>query len=126
MVTVSASVSGSRWSDGKPVESHTLADGRTEHTMADGRTYAVPDRAEYRLEYKSSWAGAAPGDTYEVNITIAGLSDQRGFFEVWNHDIGEVRNYAFHKTVRLTSLKSGKQFSGEDVRTAFGGEMLEY
>ncbi|MDK3025447.1 hypothetical protein QO239_22880 [Cupriavidus taiwanensis] len=53
-----------------------------------------------------------------MNIAIAGPSAVEGFYEVWNFDIGEARNYSFEKTVRLTHLITGETYTGEEVRAA--------
>ena len=103
--------------NGKPVRSEVLDDGRTRHHLENGRTFTV-SKPTYRLDYLSTWVGAAPGDTYEVNIALAGPSSIEGFYEAWNFDIGEARNYKLAKTVRLTHLETGQVFSREDLEAA--------
>jgi hypothetical protein len=117
-ITVSVGMSSRHsWPNGKPVALETLPDGRTRHTLEDGRamTVGVPN---YRLDYLSTWVGAEEGETYSVNITIAGLSNVEGFFEVWNFDIGEVRNYSFAKTVCVTHLQTGEVFTGAELEAS--------
>lgn len=125
MVSINLSVNeGGRWPswpNGKPVSSETLSDGRVRHTLEDGRTLTVGEPT-YRLDYESTWVGSQPGDTYSVQIAISGPSSVPGFYEVWNFDIGEVRNYAFRKTVRIVHLKTGETFTGEEVRRSLEGD----
>lgn len=124
-IKISLSV-GSRypaWPNGKPVRSDPLPDGRIRHVLEDGRIFTVGEPT-YRLDYLSTWIGAAPGETYSVNIAIAGLSYVDGFFEVWNFDIDEVRCYAFRKTVRITHLKTGEVFNGEELEASLVAQPL--
>jgi hypothetical protein len=111
------------WVSGKPVCSETLADGRSRHTLIDGRIMTVSAAPTYCLEYLSTWVGAEEGETYPVNIAIAGLSSVEDFFEVWNFDIGEVRNYWFEKTVRITHLETGETFTGEELAAALRAQV---
>lgn len=111
---------GSRWPDGKPVSSEALPDGRVRHLMADGRKMTV-SKASYRLEYLSTWVGAKEDETYDVNIALAGLSHVPGYFEAWNFDINELRNYAFDKTVCIVDLTDGYRLTGEKLRADLGG-----
>jgi len=76
------------------------------------------DKPNYRLDYLSTWIGSEAGETYSVDIAISGLSSTPGFYETWNFDIGEVRNYAFGKTVRITHLETGEIFTGEELQKA--------
>lgn len=110
---------GSRysWPNGKPVSSEVLPDGRTRHALEDGRTITV-GVPNYRLDYLSTWIGTEEGETYPVNIAIAGLSNVEGFFEVWNFDIGELRNYSFAKTVRVTHIQTGEIFTGAELEAS--------
>jgi hypothetical protein len=103
------------WANGKPVKSEQLSDGKTRHLLEDGRTITVHEPT-YRLEYLSTWLGADPDETYDINIAIIGLSLAQGFYEVWNFDIGEARNYSFSKTHRIVDLKTGQEFTGQELR----------
>ncbi|MEC4722846.1 hypothetical protein RY831_27170 [Noviherbaspirillum sp. CPCC 100848] len=107
---------GSRysWPNGKPVSSEALPDGRTKHTLENGRIFTV-SRPTYVLDYLSTWMGGEPDETYSVQIAIAGLSAMEGFYEVWNFDTGQARNYAFHKTARITHIGTGNVFTGEEL-----------
>ena len=107
--------SGHEWPNGKPVESVQLDDGKTRHLMEDGRLVTV-SKPTYRLEYLSTWVGAEPDETYPVNIAIVGNSRTEGFFEAWNFDIGEMRNYSFKKIVRIVHLQTGEPFTGSEVK----------
>ena len=117
-ITLSAGLSMRRaWPSGKPVSSEALADGWVKHILEDGRSLTVRSPT-YRLDYLSTWVGAEAGETYEVNIGLVGLSAVLGFYEVWNFDIGEARNYSFAKTIRLTSLVTGDTYSREELLEA--------
>lgn len=109
------------WPDGRPVRSDPLPDGRVRHTLEDGRAFTVSEPT-YKLDYLSNWVGVEPGTTYSVNIAIAGLSATAGFFEVWNFDIGAVRNYAFRKTLRITDLRTGEIFTGEELEASLASQ----
>jgi len=74
---------------------------------------------EYLLAYLSAFIEAEPGDTYDVRVSLIGRSSQPGFVECWNYDIGEVRNYAYAKIVRLTDLDSGEVYDSREIRAAF-------
>ena len=106
--------SGHDWPNGKPVESVQLDGGKTRHLMEDGRLITV-SKPTYRLEYLSTWVDAEPDETYPVNIAIVGNSLTGGFFEAWNFDIGEMRNYSFKKTVCIVHLQTGESFTGSEV-----------
>lgn len=86
--------------------------------MEDGRLITV-SKPTYRLEYLSTWVGTEPGETYPVNIAIVGNSLTEGFFEAWNFDIGEMRNYSFKKTVCIIHLETGGAFTGSEVKEFF-------
>lgn len=103
------------WPSGKPVRSETLSNGKHRHLLEDGRAITVSE-PNYRLEYLSSWVGAKQNETYDVNIAIIGLSSVEGFFEVWNFDINEARNYSFAKTKRIVHLTTGETFSSAELR----------
>lgn len=111
------------WPNGKPTRSEVLEDGRTRHLLEDGRTFTVAKEPQYVLHYLSTWVGAEPDDTYAVKISIAGLSEVAGFFEVWNYDIGQVRSYAFAKTVEVVHIQSGESFSGTDFEEALRSKL---
>ena len=105
------------WPNGKPVKSEPINNGQMRHTLEDGRVMTVSS-PNYCLDYLSTWVGAAPGETYDIRIAIAGVSSVEGFFEVWNFDIGEIRNYAFAKTIRITHLETGEVFTGAELETS--------
>ena len=113
------------WPNGKPNESQKLPDGRIRHLMPDGRGLTVPAEAGYRLDYISTWVGSEPDETYEVNICIIGLSLEDGYVEVWNYDIDQARNYAFHKIVKITDIRSCEIFTGLELCKQLNGVMLE-
>jgi hypothetical protein len=107
------------WPNGKPTRSELLPDGRTVHTLEDGRQFLVPIRPIYLMDYLPAWADSAPDETHPVNIALAGLSSiDEGCYEVWNFDIGEVRNYLFARTVRVTRIDTGETYSGEEFERA--------
>jgi hypothetical protein len=107
------------WPNGKPTRSELLPDGRTVHTLEDGRQLMVPIKAVYVMHYLPTCVDAAPNETYPVNIALAGLSSiDQGFYEVWNFDIGEVRNYLFARTVRVTHIDTGEVYSREEFERA--------
>src|SRR5262249_39791028 len=88
-------------------------------TLADGRQLTAPIKPVYVMDYLSTWVDAAPNETNPVNIALAGLSSiGEGFYEVWNFDIGEVRNYLFAKTVRVTHIDSGEVYTCEEFERA--------
>jgi hypothetical protein len=99
------------WPNGKPIRSDILNDGKTRHLLEDGRAIIVSE-PNYRLEYRSSWVGAEADETYHVSIAIIGPSSIIGFYEVWNFDSNEVRNYSFAKTKRIVHLTTGQVFIG--------------
>jgi hypothetical protein len=103
------------WPNGTPIKSEVLADGRTVHLLEDGRKITV-SQPNYRLEYQSTWIGAEPDETYDVNIAFVGLSLVEGFYEAWNFDMGKLRSYSFTKTHRIVHLVSGEIFTGEELR----------
>lgn len=108
------SLASYKWPNSKPVGSEILSDGRTRFVLEDGRAITVHE-PNYRLEYLSSWLGAMPGETYEVNIAILGLSAVNGFYEVWNFDLNEARNYSFAKTKKIVHLGTSEEFTGLEI-----------
>jgi hypothetical protein len=102
------------WPNGKPVASAILSDGKIRHVLEDGRAVTVSE-PNYRLEYLSTWVGAEQDETYDVNIAIVGLSPVEGFYQTWNFDIGELRNYSFAKTKRIVHLTTGEVFTGVEL-----------
>jgi len=114
-IKISATV-GSRhsWPNGKPVASVSLPDGRVQHTLEDGRLITV-SKATHVLDYESTFVGAKPGATYSINVALSGNTLDGCFYEVWNFDINELRHYAFSKTVRLRSIATGDEFSGQEL-----------
>ncbi len=104
----------STWPTGKPISSETLENGKVKHTLEDGRSMTV-SKPTYRLYYLSTWHGAQPGETYEVNIALAGLSSIKGFYTTWNFDIGERRDYRFDKTVQIVHLRTGVMLTGAEL-----------
>lgn len=125
MITITAELtSGRQWPNGKPIHTELLSDGRTKHTLEGGRKLIVSEPT-YLMDYQSNWVGAKSGDTYSVKIAISGLSAAAGFFEAWNFDISEVRNYAFSKTVRIKHLTTGDVFTGEELQTALQNNATE-
>ena len=113
------------WPNGSPVKTHTLPDGRTRNHMQDGRILTVPAFPSHVIEYLSTWIDSEPGETYSINASFSGLSMETGFVEVWNYDIGEVRNYAFHKISSVTCIEDGKIHSGYELSKELGGKYLE-
>jgi hypothetical protein len=87
------------------------------HTLEDGRSMTVT-KPTYRLFYLSTWIGAEPGETYEVNISLAGLSEIQGFYTTWNFDIGERRDYRFDKTVQIVHLVTGEILTGKALEAS--------
>lgn len=124
-VTISVGLVGGRysWPNGKPTESEVLPDGRTRHLLEDGRRFTVAVKPTYAMEYLSTWVGAEPGDTYTVHIAIAGMSAVEGFYEAWNYDISQVRNYAFAKTMQVTDLETGDVLSGPEFERALRSQV---
>lgn len=123
-VTISVGLTqGRAWPNGKPVKSEAMTDGRTRHALEDGRVMTVGS-ANYCLDYLSTWVSAEEGETYDVRIAIAGLSSVEGFFEAWNFDIGEVRNYAFAKSVRITHLQTGEVFTGTELEASLRSQCI--
>lgn len=117
-ITVRIGISGDyEWPNGKPISSIELEDGRVKHTLEDGRAFIV-STPNYRLDYQSTWIGSVQGDTYSVNVAIVGLCEVAGFFTCWNFDIGELRCYAFHKTVRLVHLETGEVLSSLELEAS--------
>lgn len=106
---------------GKPVSSALLEDGRTRHQLVDGRGLTVPPAHGYVIDYQSTFVNAKPGDTYPCCVSFVGLSSVPGFVETWDHDIGEVRCYAFDKIVKVTSVIEGWSVTGEELREQLGG-----
>jgi hypothetical protein len=103
------------WPNGKPVRSEILSNGKSRHFLEDGRAITLSE-PNYRLEYLSSWVGSEPDESYDVNIAIIGLSSIKGFYEAWNFDINEVRNYSFAKTKRIVHLTTGEIFTGAELQ----------
>lgn len=121
MVTITVGMgSGSRWPSGKPLKSELRPDGRTAHTMEDGRTITVPDKPLYRLEYEARLAG----DSFNVDVTLIGLSSEDGYVETWNHKMGQLRSYAFHKILNITNLEDGRTHTARQLCMQLGGEIL--
>lgn len=100
----------SNFPDGTPQESEVLSDGRVRHRIGDGRTITVAAVPTYRMDYLSNWIGSEPGETYEIPVALLGKSNVTGFFEAWNYDQSKLKSYAFHKTIRLTDIATGKVF----------------
>lgn len=112
------------WPNGKPVRSEKLPDGQYRHTLDDGRKITVGPLPTYRIDYLSTFVGAAPGETYEINVSLGGLADEAGFYWAWNFDIGdagELRHYRFDKTVKITDLSDGWSTDGETFRKQLEG-----
>lgn len=91
--------------------------------MSDGRIVTVPALPRYRIDYLSTWVDSEPDETYEINVTFSGLSSTRGYIEVWNFDIGQLRNYAFNKIMRVTDLNTDEWCTGQELCEQFGGSM---
>jgi hypothetical protein len=106
-----------RWGNSKPLASTKQPDGRTTHVLADGRKLTV-GRPTHILYYQSSWVGSEACDTYEVPIALSGAHDSEGFYEAWNFDLQEVRNYAFKKTKKLVQIDNGTEISGDELMRA--------
>lgn len=111
--------SSSYWPNGDPVNSITLPDGRTRYELEDGTALIVPPTPTYRIEYLSTFAGVAEGETYDVPVTLTGRCHRPGSFEVWNYDLQKARNYMFSKLVRATDLVTGEEFSGPEFELAW-------
>ena len=60
-----------------------------------------------------------------MRVGISGLSSVEGFYEVWNYDINELRCYAFRKTVRVSHMETGEEFSGPDFEAALRAQIQE-
>lgn len=104
--------------DGDSVRSELLPDGRTRHWLADGRSCTVGTPG-HKLDYHTYLpAQDSENDTYCTIIGIAGLSEQPGCFDAWNFDYNGLRTYSFRKTARVTDLKTGEVFSGQELREA--------
>lgn len=112
--------SSSRWPDGKPLKSEAQPDGRIAHEMPDGRTIRVPPDPLYRLEYE----GRLTGDSFFVDVSFIGLCKEPGYVETWNHKLGQVRSYAFHKILGLTNIETGEVHPAKQLCKQLGGEML--
>ncbi len=123
MLTIDLTPPGSDRPPGKPVKSEWMNDGRRRHTLPDGRRFTV-GRSRYRLDYLATWAGAQPGETFAVRISIAGLAADPLYFEAWNHDLNELGRYAFHKAACITDVASGESITGEELRVQMGGAVL--
>jgi hypothetical protein len=104
-----------RFPDGKPIISEKLPSGAMRHTMSDGRVLTV-HTPTYTLHYLSNWVGVPPGTTYQVPVAISGLSTVDGYFEAWNFDLNELRNYSFSKTVKIVHMKTGEEITGMELK----------
>ena len=111
------------WPNGKPTYSELLPDGCTRHLLADGREFTVPSKPSYLLDYLANGFVSKSDDTYHANVAFAGLSAVEGFYEVWNFDISEVRQYSFERTVRLTHVETGEVFSPAELEAGLRASM---
>lgn len=116
--------SRTQWPNGKPVASEPLPDGRVRYQLESGRLLTV-GQPTYRVDYVSTWVGTEPGETYAIRLALIGLSNVDGFYEAWNFDIGEVRNYRFDKTVLVTHLETGETFNTVEFEDAVRAAVAE-